>query len=340
MNVNHHNRQIVIAELPVGRLRPRHFRLVAGTMPVAADGQVLLRVRYALVDAAMRAWMLGPTYRSALKTGDVMAGAALCEVVESRDAELAAGDLVYAADAGWRDYVALPASQVRKLGAYEPITHGVSVYGTAGLTAYFGLLNIGRPRPGNTVVVSAAAGAVGSIVGQLAKIKGCRAVGIAGGKAKCDLLVSEFGFDAAVDYKAGQVHRALAAACPQGIDIYFDNVGGLVFEAALFNMRHGGRLVACGAVSAYDTDLKAGVPAVRGVPAWFISRRLSLQGFIVSDHAIGDARDRAIDKLRGWVASGELKVREDIIDGLENLPGALVGLLAGDNVGKRMVKVA
>jgi NADPH-dependent curcumin reductase CurA len=331
------NRQFLITELPKGKLRPEHFRLIEARIPAPADGQVLLRVRYFALDAAMRAWMHGPTYRAALTAGQMMAGTALAEVVESKAAGFVPGDLVLA-ETGWQDYAAVHAQQVTRLRNTEPLTHQVSVYGTAGLTAYFGLLEVGEAKAGDTVVVSAAAGAVGSMVGQIAKIKGCRAVGIAGGKAKCDLLSADLGFDASVDYKAGPLYPAVQAASNGGVDVYFDNVGGDVFEAVLFNMKPGGRLVACGVVSAYDADPSTALQAVRGVPAWFISRRLTLRGFIVSDFYAGDRRERALDELRGWVESGQLKVREDIVDGFENLPTALIGLLAGENIGKRLVK--
>jgi NADPH-dependent curcumin reductase CurA len=332
------NRQILIAELPKGRLALEHFKSVESAMPTLGTAEVLLRIRYIMIDAAMRAWMLGPTYRAALTAGQVMAGAALAEVLESRVPDFAPGDMVYTDDAGCQEFVSLAATKLRKVGHSEPITHAVNVYGTAGLTAYFGLLKIGKPQADETVVVSAAAGAVGLLVGQIAKLKGCRVVGIAGGKAKCDLLTNEYGFDAAVDYKAGNVYQALVAATQGGIDVFFDNVGGEVFEACLFNMKSYGRIIACGVVSAYDTDPTKGIQSVRGVPAWFISRRLSLRGFIVSDFYA--ERDGAIAELKGWVESGQLKVREDIIEGLDNFPSALVGLLAGENIGKRMVKVA
>jgi NADPH-dependent curcumin reductase CurA len=331
------NRQFLITELPKGKLKPEHFRLSEAHMPAPADGQVLLRVRYFALDAAMRAWMLGPTYRAALTAGQMMAGTALAEVVESKAAGFVPGDLVLA-ETGWQDYAAVQAQHLTRLPNTEPLSYLVSVYGTAGLTAYFGLLEVGEAKAGDTVVVSAAAGAVGSIVGQIAKIKGCRVVGIAGGKAKCDLLTAELGFDASVDYKAGPVYPAVQATTNGGVDVYFDNVGGDVFEAVLFNMKPGGRLVACGVVSAYDADPSTGLQAVRGVPAWFISRRLTLRGFIVSDFYVGDARERALAELKGWVESGQLKVREDIVDGFENLPSALIGLLAGENIGKRLVK--
>jgi hypothetical protein len=328
------NRQIILAEIPQGKLAASHFRLAEGAMPTPADGEVLLRTRYISLDAANRAWMQGATYRSALNAGDVMAGGALAEVVESKAANLKPGDLVFA-DTGWQNYAALPAKRLAKLPAAEPITHLMSVYGIAGLTAYFGLIECGAPKAGETVVVSAAAGSVGSLVGQIAAIKGCKTVGIAGGGAKCALLTDKLGYDAAVDYKAGDTRRALRAACPQGIDVYFDNVGGDVLEACLFNMNLHGRIACCGAVSQYDGAAPPHGP--RGVPGLIVTKRLTLRGFVVMDFA--DQNDKALADLKSWVESGRLKVREDVIDGLENLPAALVGLLAGENIGKRMVKV-
>jgi NADPH-dependent curcumin reductase CurA len=216
------------------------------------------------------------------------------------------------------------------------MTHLLSVYGIAGLTAYFGLLRIAEPKAGETVVVSAAAGSVGSMVGQIARIKGCRAVGIAGGQAKCDWLVKELGFDAAVDYKAGPIFKPLQAATPKGIDVYFDNVGGHILEACLFQMNVGGRVSCCGAISAYDGPAPPAGP--RGVPGLIVVKRLTLKGFIVTDFFA--EREKAVADLASWVAAGKLKVEEDVIEGLENTPRALIGLLAGENRGKRMVKVA
>ena len=329
------NRQILLVETPKGKLGPEHFRQREVEMPSPKDGEVLLRVRYISLDAANRAWMQGATYRGAVEAGSVMAGGAVAEVVESTRPGFARGDLVFA-DTGWQDYAALPAKLLVKLAKVEPITHLLSVYGIAGLTAYFGLLRVATPREGETVVVSAAAGSVGSIVGQIAKIKGCRVVGIAGGKEKCDWLVSELGFDAAVDYKAGPVFKALKAAAPQGIDVYFDNVGGDIFEACLAQMRIGGRISCCGAISAYDGAAPATGP--RGVPGLIVVKRLTVKGFIVTDYFA--EREAAVAELQSWVAAGRLKVQEDVIDGLENTPRALIGLLAGENRGKRMVKVA
>jgi NADPH-dependent curcumin reductase CurA len=333
--MNQDNHQILLAEIPQGKLAPDHFRSAVAAMPVPGEGDALLKVLYVSLDAANRAWMQGATYRSALTAGDVMSGGALAEVVESRSPDLKPGDLVFA-DTGWQAWAVLPARRLAKAPRMEPLTHLLSVYGVAGLTAYFGLLECGRPKPGETVVVSAAAGAVGSIVGQIARIKGCRTVGVAGGAAKCSLLTNELGFDAAVDYKAGDTRRALRATCPDGIDVYFDNVGGDIFEACLFNMANHGRIACCGAVSQYD-----GVPprtGPRGVPGLIVTKRLILTGFIVSD--FDDKRSAALDELKGWVDSGQLRVREDVLEGLENLPSALIGLLAGENVGKRMVKVS
>lgn len=329
------NRQIVLADLPHGKLTTEHFRLTESARPAPGAGEVLLRTRYVSLDAANRAWMQGATYRAALKAGDVMAGGSLAEVAESRYPGLESGDLVFA-DTGWQEWAVLSGRHVTRQPNIEPLPHLLSVYGVAGLTAYHGLLECGRPKAGETVAVSAAAGAVGSLVGQIAKIMGCRTVGIAGGAAKCEMLTRELGFDAAVDYKAGDTRRALRAACPDGIDVYFDNVGGDVLEACLFNMNLHGRIACCGAVSQYDGEAPAHGP--RGVPGLIVTKRLAMTGFIVMDFA--DKNEKALADLAGWVKSGQLVVREDIIDGLENLPDALVGLLAGENVGKRMVKVA
>jgi NADPH-dependent curcumin reductase CurA len=328
------NRQIVLTEIPAGKLSQEHFRVAEGAVPTPQEGEVLLRTLYVSLDAANRAWMQGATYRSALKGGDVMAGGALAEVVTSRAHAFSAGDLVFA-DTGWRDYAALPASHLTKLPRVEPLTHLLSVFGVTGLTAYFGLLECGRPKAGETVVVSAAGGAVGSIVGQIAKIKGAHVVGIAGGAAKCALLTTELGFDGAVDYKSGDTRRALRAACPDGVDVYFDNVGGDILEACLFNMNLRGRIACCGAVSQYDGAPPPHGP--RGVPGLIVTKRLTMTGFVVMDFF--DKRAQALAELKSWVDSGALRVREDVIEGLENLPAALIGLLAGENIGKRMVRI-
>jgi hypothetical protein len=334
------NRQILLDRLPGGEhLAREHFKLVETPAPTPGEGEVLLRTRYISLDAANRAWMQGATYRAALEGGQVMAGGALAEVVASNGSHLKPGDMVFA-DTGWQDYAVLPGKRLEKLPAAnlaegEPITHLMSVYGVAGLTAYFGLLECGQPKAGETVVVSAAAGSVGSIVGQIAKIKGCRVVGIAGGEAKGRWLVDELGFDAAVDYKSPEFKRLLRAEVPDGVDVYFDNTGGAVFEAVLFAMKNFGRIACCGALSQYDGAPPPHGP--RGIPGLIVTKRLTLRGFVVMD--FDDQREKALADLQGWVASGQLKVQEDIVDGLENTPAALIGLLAGENRGKRMVKV-
>ena len=328
------NRQILLVEKPAGKLGPEHFKLTNAAIPEPKEGEALLRVRYISLDAANRAWMHGATYRSAVEANTVMAGGGIAEVVTSKAPGLAAGDLVFG-DTGWQDYAAVPAKHLTRMPKVEPMTHLLSIYGVAGLTAYFGLLEIGKPKQGETVVVSAAAGSVGSIVGQIARIKGCHVVGIAGGKDKCHWLTSELGFDAAVDYKDGAVFKALRAAAPKGIDVYFDNVGGDILEACLPLMNNYGRISCCGAISQYDGTPSAHGP--RGVPGLIVVKRLVMQGFIVMDFMA--QRDKALADLQAWTSSGKLKVQEDVIDGLENTPRALIGLLAGDNRGKRMIKV-
>src|ERR1700732_1790159 len=328
------NRQVLLVEKPTGKLGPEHFKMSRAAMTEPKDGEALLRVRYISLDAANRAWMHGATYRAAVEPNTVMAGGGIAEVVSSKAPGLAPGDIGFG-DTGWQDYAAVPAKHLNKMPKLEPMTHLLSVYGIAGLTAYFGLLHVGKPKAGETVVVSAAAGSVGSIVGQIAKIKGCHVVGIAGGKDKCHWLTSELGFDAAADYKDGAVFKALRAAAPKGIDVYFDNVGGDILEACLAQMNNRGRIACCGAISQYD-----GVPSEhgpRGVPGMIVVKRLIMQGFIVMDFM--DQRDEALTDLQSWVASGKLKVQEDVINGLENTPKALIGLLAGENRGKRMIKL-
>jgi NADPH-dependent curcumin reductase CurA len=329
------NRQIVLERLPAGdRLGPEHFRLTETPRPTPGEGEALVRTRYISLDAANRAWMQGATYRSALQAGDVMAGGAVAEVVEAEGSDLKPGDLVWA-DTGWQDYAVLKSRHLSKLPDVEQVTHLISVYGVAGLTAYFGLLECGQPKAGETVVVSAAAGAVGSIVGQIAKIKGCRVVGVAGGAEKGRWLVDELGFDATIDYKAGGLRQQFKEVLPEGIDVYFDNTGGEIFEACLFAMKNHGRIACCGAVSQYDGAAPPHGP--RGIPGLIVTKRLTLRGFVVMD--FDDQREKALKDLAGWVADGRLKVQEDVIDGLENTPAALIGLLAGENRGKRMIKV-
>lgn len=331
------NRQILLVETPKDKLGAEHFKMAETAVPTLSDeGSLLVRTHYISLDAANRAWMQGATYRDAVESGQVMAGGAIAEVVESKSPDFSAGDLVFA-DTGWQDYAVVPAKGAQKVPSMEPKTHLLSVYGVAGLTAYFGLLNCATPKAGETILVSAAAGSVGTLVGQIAKaaVPDCTVIGIAGSDEKCQWLKDELGFDATVNYKTEPVFKALKAVAPQGIDVYFDNVGGDILEAALFRMNNFGRIACCGAVSQYDGAPPSAGP--RGVPGLIVTKRLNLRGFIMSDFP--NEREKALKELEGWVAEGKIKVQEDIIDGLENTPAALIGLLAGENRGKRMVKV-
>jgi NADPH-dependent curcumin reductase CurA len=279
--------------------------------------------------------MQGTTYRSAVRAGDVMAGYCLGEVLESGEPKLKPGDLVFG-DCGWQEVAVRPARELQKLPALEPVTHLLSVYGVTGLTAYFGLTEIGAPKRGETLLVSAAAGAVGSVAGQIGKIMGCRVVGIAGSDEKCAWITGDLAFDAAINYKTENVHAALQKTCPDKIDIYFDNVGGEILEAALFQTNTMGRIICCGMISGYDGELPTKGP--RGIPGLLVVNRITMRGFIVSDFR--EHFSRAFKDLAEWVAAGRIKVREDIVEGLENTPQALIGLLHGENFGKRIVKVS
>ena len=328
------NRQWLYAKQPAGKIGKDTFQWVETAPPVAREGEVLVRTRMLSLDPANRAWMMGKTYRDALEPGQVMSGFAIGEVVESKSGGLKAGDIVEG-DWGWQDYAAMPARRLTKRTTKAPFELLVGPLSITGLTAYFGLLNIGQPKPGDTVLVSAAAGAVGTMAGQIAKLAGCRVVGTAGGQDKCDWLVRDLGFDAAVDYKAGGVYRALRAVCPNGIDVYFDNTGGPVLEAALSLMNLRGRIVCCGNVSQYDVEKPA--PGPMAVPGLVVTKRLRLEGFVVMDFF--DQRAEAEARLARWVEEGKIKAIVDIVDGLDKAPQALIGLFEGRNKGKMAVRV-
>jgi NADPH-dependent curcumin reductase CurA len=328
------NKQILLAERPDGALETSHFQIRDGAMPEPKVGEILVRTILLSLDAANRAWMQGATYREAVNAGDVMHSYSIAEVVTSKADGFKAGDLV-GAETGWQEYAALPPQKVSRLPDHRPLSNLLSILGVAGKTAYHGLVELGQPKSGETLVVSAAAGSVGSYVGPMAKALGCRAVGIAGGTQKCDWLVEELGFDAAVDYKSPSFFKDLKMACPGGIDVYFDNTGGKILEACLFQMNGKGRVVCCGAVSQYNTkDLYS----PRGVPGLLVTKRIRMEGFIVSDFAAKD--NEAEKQMMEWAAEGKIKVLEDILQGLESAPGGLVGLLGGENRGKRMIRVA
>lgn len=329
------NRQIFLVEKPAGKLQDSHFELRSGEIPAPQAGQVQVRTLLLSLDAANRAWMQGDTYRKGIGAGDVMDGYGVGVVTASAAEGFAPGDIVVGA-LGWQDYSVHKARRLQKLAAdVRPLSHLISLYGIAGKTAYHGLVHVGRPQEGETVLVSAAAGSVGMFVGQIANNLGCRAIGIAGGPEKCAWVTDTLGFDACIDYKTEPLRKRIAELAPDGVDIYFDNVGGAVLEAALFNMALRGRIVCCGAISQYDT---AETTSPRGVPGIHVFKRLRMEGFIVMDFADRDAE--AERDMRRWFAEGKMVVEEDILDGLENAPRGLIGLLAGDNRGKRMIRVA
>jgi NADPH-dependent curcumin reductase CurA len=327
------NTQIILVEKPTGKLTEAHFASRQAPIPTPEDGQVLLRSVLLSQDAANRAWMQGATYRSAVNPGDVMAGYAIAEVVESRAPGFAAGDVV-AGDVGWQEFATLDAREVTHCSDHRPLSHLMSVLGIAGKTAYHGLINVPGIKAGETLVVSAAAGSVGSIVGQIGKIRGAQVVGIAGGAEKCAWVCDELGFDACIDYKGEDVSSKLSEYCPEGIDVYFDNVGGTILQSALFAMKLHGRISCCGAVSQYDGSNPV---SPVGIPGLLVVKRLRMEGFIVMDFIDRDA-DAERD-LSLWTRNGQIEVVEDIIEGLENAPRGLVGLLAGENRGKRMIRV-
>jgi NADPH-dependent curcumin reductase len=329
------NRQIRLKSRPAGRPADTDFEPIAAPMPTPADGQVLRRTLYLSLDPYMRGRMSdAPSYAAPIPLGGVMCGHTVSRVVESRDPNFRAGDFVAGYD-GWQEYAASPGTDLRKLdpGA-APITTALGVLGMPGMTAFVGLVDIGQVKAGETVVVSAASGAVGSVVGQLAKARGCRAVGIAGSPDKCRYVVDELGFDACINYKTDDLVPALRAACPNGVDIYFENVGGAVLNAVMRVLNKGARIPLCGLISEYNAT--ANTPG----PNWrpLLVSRAMVKGFIVSDH-----QDRAMafyQEVAPLVKSGRLKFKEDIVDGLDNAPSAFIGLLEGRNFGKLMIRVA
>jgi NADPH-dependent curcumin reductase CurA len=328
------NRQILLVSRPEGWVTEANFRLQEAPIPEARDGAFLVRNHWLSLDPYMRGRMdAKKSYARYVELGEVMTGGTVGEVIESRHPRFAKGELVTGAF-GWQDYAVSDGTGVRKVDATAaPPSYALGVLGMPGVTAWMGLLDIAQPTAGETVVVSAASGAVGSVVGQLAKIAGCRAVGIAGGKPKCDYVVRELGFDACVDYKAGRLREDLQAAAPQGIDVHFENVGGEVLDAALPLMNPASRITICGLISQYNATEPYGVRNLRSV----LVNRIRVQGFIVSDRM--ELWPRALEVLGRWVGEGRIKYRETVAQGLENAPRAFIGMLRGENLGKQLVKL-
>src|SRR5712691_5684954 len=327
-------RRVILKSRPAGAPKPSDFEIVEQPLPAPKDGEMLSRTIYLSLDPYMRGRISGvKSYAKGVDPGELMVGGTVGEVVESRHPGFAKGDLVAGRD-GWQAYGVSDGVGVRKLDPKQaPISTALSVLGMPGMTAYVGLLDFGKPKSGETVVVSAASGAVGSVVGQIGKLKGCRAVGIAGGKAKCDYVVKELGFDACVDYKAGKLNDDLKAAAPDGIDCHFENVGGEILDAALRRMNAFARIAVCGLISQYNVTEPYGVKNFASI----LTNRIKVQGFIVSDRM--ELWAKALPELIGWVASGKIKYRESVAQGLENAPRAFIGLLKGENLGKQLVKL-
>ena len=332
------NRRFLLAERPEGMVDDRTFELVREPVPEIADGEALVRVSHISIDPTNRMWIgEEPTYLPPVAIGEVMRGLGLGEVVESRNENFPVGARVNGLT-GWQDYTVVSDELPLMLVPPEVAADAPALLGTLGMTgctAYFGMLEIGEPHEGDTVVVSAAAGAVGSVAGQLAKLKGARVVGIAGGPEKCRFVTEELGFDAAVDYKAGDWRDQLAAATPDGIDLDFENVGGEVMEAVFSRLNQGARVALCGLISGYNEADPPPGPRSFGK---LLVQRVKLQGFIILDYypRFGEA----IRELSGWVAEGRLKAVETVVEGFERLPEALNMLFAGENTGKLVVRIA
>jgi NADPH-dependent curcumin reductase CurA len=330
------NREIQLAARPKGWPKPSDFTLTETRVSDPADGEVLVRNLYMSVDPYMRGRMEErDSYIPAFRIGEVLAGGAVGRVLASRHPGFSEGDYV-SSMCGWREHFVLNGAWLRKLDPdLAPISHHLGALGMPGLTAWVGLLDIGAPKAGETVFVSAAAGAVGSLVGQIARIRGCRAVGSAGSEAKVKWLCEELRFDAAFDYKRVDVGEALAAACPDGIDVYFDNVGGAQLEAAIERMNPFGRIPVCGMISQYNASKPAAAP--RNLPL-VVAKRIRLQGFIVADHF--GRLDAFVAEMGGWIREGRVVVKETVVQGIERAVDAFLGMLRGENVGKMIVKLA
>lgn len=329
------NRRIVMASRPTAYPEPQHFRLEEVPAPKPAEGEALVEVEWLSLDPYMRGRMReGPSYATPVQVGEVMTGGVVGRVVESRTPELAAGDIVDGS-LGWQEYAVARPSQLRKVDpGLAPISTAVGVLGMPGMTAYFGLLDVGQPEVGDTLVVSAASGAVGQVVGQIGKIMGCRVVGTAGSDDKVDFIVDELGFDAGINYKTQDVPSALAEACPDGIDVYFDNVGGPVTDAVLQLINVHARISVCGQISQYNLPEPELAPRQMGI---LIQKQARMEGFLVFNFA--HKHEHARQRMAEWIRTGQLKYREDVVQGLENAPRAFIGMMSGENFGKLLVKV-
>jgi NADPH-dependent curcumin reductase CurA len=329
------NRRVTLAARPEGEPKESDFALDEEEIPKPGPGEVLVRLLWVSVDPYQRGRMSSArSYARSLELGDVITAQGVGEVVESNDSRFGPGDLVLG-QLGWQEYAVARGGALRKLPpGLDPASLALHAVGATGMTAYFGLFDVGKPLPGDTVVVSGAAGAVGHVVGQLAKLAGCRAVGIAGGPEKMSDLAELYGYDAAIDYKGDDMRAAVKDACPDGVDVYFDNVGGEVSAAVYPRLNVGARIAVCGQVSQYNLPR----PTPSFYPGTLIVFRARMEGFLISDYA--HRFDEATARLARWVAGGQIRWREDVTAGLENAPRAFIGMLRGENRGKTLVKVA
>jgi NADPH-dependent curcumin reductase CurA len=335
------NTRILLARRPQGAPVPEDFRLEKTEIPEIQSGQMLLKTLYLSLDPYMRGRMSeGPSYAASLGIGDVMIGGTVCRIESSMHPDFKEGDVVLGY-AGWQEYSISDGNGLSKLDLpQEQLSLALGVLGMPGFTAYMGLLDIGEPKEGETVVVAAATGAVGAVVGQIAKLRGCHVIGIAGGTEKCAYAVEELGFDVCLDHKELELPQRLSKACPNGIDVYFENVGGAVFDAVLPLLNTKARIPLCGLVSHYNSqNLPTGPDRLSLLLSTILTKRLKVQGFIIfSDY--GHRYDEFLQHMNGWVNEGKIKYREDIINGLENAPEAFIGLLEGRNFGKLVVQVS
>lgn len=335
------NRRIVLSSRPVGAPSSDNFRLERVDVPAPGAGELLLRTLYLSIDPYMRGRMSdAPSYAPPVAIDAVMVGATVSRVEISRHPDYAVGDLVLAMG-GWQDYALSDGAGLRKLdAAMTQPSRALGVLGMPGFTAFVGLLDIGQPMAGETVVVAAASGAVGSVVGQIARLQGCRTVGIAGGAEKCRYVVEELGFDACLDHRRTDLAQRLAAACPKGIDVYFENVGGAVFDAVLPLLNLRSRVPVCGLIAHYNDARPPAIPdRLPRLARAILTRRIRMQGFIIFDH-YGTRHDEFLRQMSTWLDAGLVHGREDVVEGLERAPLALMGLLRGENFGKLVVRVA
>jgi NADPH-dependent curcumin reductase CurA len=332
----HTHRQVVLTSRPHGIPQAEHFQVVEARLPELRDGQFLVRNDFLSVEPAMRGWVnAAANYSDPVAVGEVMRSFAAGVVVASRHPGYDEGDAVMGM-LGWQEFAVSDGTGIRRKVRETdlPLSLSLGILGINGLSAYFALTEVGEPRPGDTVVVSTAAGAVGSAVGQIAKIAGCRTVGVTGGAAKVKLCRDEFGFDAAVDYKSADFAEALAKACPEGVDVYHDNTAGPVTDAVLQHIRHGARIVVCGTASVASWDPWPTGPRVE---RHLLNKAARMQGFLVWDYE--HRYEEAVERLAAWVREGRLRCREEILEGIEGAPDAIAGLYRGENLGKRLIRL-